>query len=92
MIQIIGWQEKYSTGVSETKFIISDGIMVVTLLELPTKQFYPKCQSARVLPSSQSAWSIAALSCIGSRPASRQTIIDGHSERKAVSDSAATNK
>jgi hypothetical protein len=29
--------------------------------EPPTKQFYPKCQSPRVLPSSQSTWSIAVL-------------------------------
>jgi hypothetical protein len=28
--------------------------------EPPTKQFYPKCQSPRVLPSSQSTWRIAA--------------------------------
>jgi hypothetical protein len=49
--------------------------------EPPTKQFYAKCQSPRVLPSSQSTWSIAAPSCIGSRPASRQSIIDRQTER-----------
>jgi hypothetical protein len=54
------------------------------LWEPPTKQFYPKWQSPRVLPSSQSA-----PSCIGSRPASRQSIRDGHPERQAVSDPAA---
>jgi hypothetical protein len=48
--------------------------------EPPTKQFYhKKCQSPRVLPSRQSTWSIAAPSCIGSRPASRQSIREGHS-------------
>jgi hypothetical protein len=46
--------------------------------EPPTKQFYPKRQSPRVLPSSQSTWSIAAPSRIGSRSASRQSIKDGH--------------
>jgi hypothetical protein len=53
----------------------------VCVWEPPTKQFYPKCQSPRVLPSRQSAWSIAAPRCIGSRPASRQSIRDGHPER-----------
>jgi hypothetical protein len=46
--------------------------------EPPTKQFYPKCQSPRFLPCSQSAWSIAAPSCIGS-----QSIRDGHPERQS---------
>jgi hypothetical protein len=60
----------------------------VNVWEPPTKQFYPKRQSPRVLPSSHSAWSIAAPSCTGSRPASRQSIRDGHPERQAVSDPA----
>jgi hypothetical protein len=48
----------------------------MSMWEPPTKQFYPKCQSPRVLPSSQSTWSIAAPICIGSRPTSRQSIRD----------------
>jgi hypothetical protein len=48
-----------------------------------TKEFYPKCQSARVLPSSQSTWRIAAPSCIGTRPASRQSIRDARPERQS---------
>jgi hypothetical protein len=55
-------------------------IVKIELWEPPTKQFCPKCQSPRVLPSSQSTWSIAAPNCIGSRSASRQSIRDGHSE------------
>jgi hypothetical protein len=58
---------------------------VIILWEPSTKQFYPKCQSLRVLPSSQSAWSIAAPSCIGSCPASQQSIRNGHAEHQAVS-------
>jgi hypothetical protein len=54
----------------------------------PTKQFCSKCQSPRVLLSSQSAWSIAAPSCIGSRPASLQTIRDGHPERQVSAPAA----
>jgi hypothetical protein len=56
------------------------------------KAVYPKCQSPRVLPSSRSTWRIAVPSCIGSRPASRQSIRDGHPELQAVGDPAATNK
>jgi hypothetical protein len=54
----------------------------VKVLEPPTKQFYPKCQSPTVLPSSQSTWRITAPSCIGSRPASRQSIRDALPERQ----------
>jgi hypothetical protein len=49
-----------------------------------TKQFYPKCQSPTVLPSSQSTCRIAAPSCIGSRPTSRQSIRDARPERQSV--------
>jgi hypothetical protein len=63
------------TSIPKQHFPWGGGVM----REPPTKQFYPKCQSPRVLPSSQSTRSIAALSCIGSRPASRQSIRDGHS-------------
>jgi hypothetical protein len=51
-----------------------------TVWEPPTKQFYAKCQSPRVLLSCQSTRSIAAPSCIRSRPASRHSIIDGQTQ------------
>jgi hypothetical protein len=60
--------------------------------EPPTKQFHSKCQSSRDLLSSQSAWSIATPSCVGWRPASRQSIRDGHLERQAVSGASSTTR
>jgi hypothetical protein len=54
----------------------------IIVWEPPSKQFYPKRQSPSVLPSSQSACSIAVPSCIGSRLASQQSIRDGHPEHR----------
>jgi hypothetical protein len=62
------------------------------LWEPSTKQFYSKCQSSRDLPSSQSARSTAAPSCIGSCPASRQSVTDGHPERHTVSEFSSTTQ
>jgi hypothetical protein len=58
----------------------------------PTKQFYAKCRFPRDLPSSQSAWSIAAPSYIASRPASRQSIRDGHPEHQSQWSSNTTQR
>jgi hypothetical protein len=66
--------------------------LCIHVWEPPTKQFYPKCQSPRVLPSSQSMLRIAAPSCIGSRPASRQRIRDAHPERQSEWSSNSTQR
>jgi hypothetical protein len=60
--------------------------------EPPTKKFYSKCQSSKELLSSQSERSIAASSCTGLQPASRQSIRDGHEDHQTVSGSSSTTQ
>jgi hypothetical protein len=59
---------------------------------LPQSSFTPNCQSPRVLPSSQSTCSIPVLSCIGSRPASQQSLRDSRPERQSQWSSNATQR
>jgi hypothetical protein len=66
--------------------------IVKKLWKPPTKQFYPKCQSPTVLPSSKSTCRIAVPSCIGSRPASRQSKRDARPERQSQWSSNTTRR
>jgi hypothetical protein len=81
------WTETCSIKQSHCKhllyFLSKHKIPGLVLWQPPTNQFYPECQSPRVLPSSQSTWRIAAPSCIGSRPASRQRIRDARPKRQS---------